>query len=52
MVEDNDDGYWALFRELERSAREQLVGGRRHLFEARLKQDERSAGRPGHEATP
>lgn len=52
VVEDYDDGYWTLFRELERAAREQLAGGRRHLFEARLKQDERSAGRAGHEATP
>jgi hypothetical protein len=52
IVEDYDDGYWSTFRELERTAREQLAGGRRHLFEARLKQDERSAGRPGHEATP
>lgn len=52
VVEDYDDGYWSLFRELERAAREQLAGGRRHLFEARLKQDERTAGRAGHEATP
>jgi hypothetical protein len=52
VVEEYDDGYWSLFRQLEREAREQLAGGRRHLFEARLKQDERSVGQPGHEATP
>ena len=52
VVEDYDDGYWSRFHELERTAREQLAGGRRHLFEARLKQQERSAGRPGHDATP
>ena len=52
VVEDYDDGYWSLFRELERAAREQLAGGRRHLYEARLKQAERTAGRPGHAATP
>jgi hypothetical protein len=52
IVEDYDDGYWSLFHELERTAREQLAGGRRHLFEARLKQSERSTGEPGHEATP
>lgn len=52
VVEDYDDGYWTTFRELERSAREQLVGGRRHLYEARMKQDRRTAGLPGHEATP
>jgi hypothetical protein len=52
IVEDYDDGYWSLFRELEGLAREQLAGGRRHLFEARLKQAERTAGQPGHTATP
>jgi hypothetical protein len=52
IVEDYDDGYWSLFHDLEREAREQLAGGRRHLFEARLKQSERSAGQPGHDATP
>src|SRR4051794_34133726 len=33
IVEDYDDGYYALFKEVERSARERLVGGRRHLYE-------------------
>ena len=52
IVEDYDEGYWALFRELEQAARDELVGGRKHLYEARLKQSERSRGEPGHEATP
>ena len=52
IVEDYDDGYWSLFRELERSVRDELAGGVRHLFEARLKQDERTAGASGHAAQP
>nr|WP_294695652.1 hypothetical protein [uncultured Friedmanniella sp.] len=52
IVEDYDDGYWSRFRELERTARDELAGGRRHLYEARLKQAERTAGQPGHTATP
>ena len=52
VVEDYDDSYWSLFRTLEQTARDQLAAGRRHLYEARLKQDERTAGAPGHEATP
>lgn len=52
VVEEYDDGYWSLFRELERTAREELVGGRRHLFEAEMKESERTRGRAGHEATP
>ncbi|PGH45611.1 hypothetical protein COO58_15155 [Micromonospora sp. WMMA1996] len=52
IVEDFDDGYYALFREMDRQARDDLVGGRRHLYEAEMKERRRSRGRPGHEARP
>ncbi|MCX4385516.1 hypothetical protein OG777_01060 [Micromonospora peucetia] len=52
IVEDFDDGYYALFRDLDRAAREELVGGRQHLYEAEMKERRRSRGRPGHEARP
>jgi hypothetical protein len=52
IVEDYDDGYWSLFRRFERESREELAGGRRHLAEARMKEDRRTHGRPGHEAGP
>lgn len=52
VVEDYDDGYYALAKELERSARDELVQGRKHLFEAGMKEDRRSRGRRHHEATP
>jgi hypothetical protein len=52
VVEDYDDGYYATFRNLERQARDELVGGRRHLYEAEMKEDRRTDGLPGHEATP
>ena len=52
IVEEYDDTYWSLFRELEREAREQLVGGRRHLYEAEMKERERTAGDPHHTAVP
>ncbi|MFZ6991763.1 hypothetical protein ACO0E1_07695 [Curtobacterium sp. RRHDQ66] len=52
VVEDYDDGYYALAKELERTARDELVGGRRHLFEAGMKEDRRTSGRRHHEATP
>jgi hypothetical protein len=52
IMEEYDDTYWSLFRELERTARDQLAGGVRHLYEARLKQSERSAGIEGHAAHP
>ncbi|MCQ4121911.1 hypothetical protein [Rhodococcus tibetensis] len=52
VVEEFDDGYWATFRDLERAAREELVDGRRHLFEAEMKEERRTHGRAGHEARP
>lgn len=52
VVEEYDDGYYARFREHERAAREELMDGRRHVFEAEMKEDRRTAGRPGHAATP
>jgi hypothetical protein len=52
LVEEYDDGYYALFKELERKARERLADGRRHLHEAEMKQRRRSAGEPGHELKP
>jgi len=51
IVEEYEDGYYALFRELEAQARG-LVGGRRHLFEAEMKERRRTRGEPGHEARP
>ena len=50
VIEDYDDGYWSDVRELESTVRTELVTGRRHLFEAQMKEDRRSHGRPGHEA--
>ena len=52
IVEEYDDGYHAEFTALEREARDQLVDGRRHLYEAELKEARRSRGRSGHEARP
>ncbi|WIE83105.1 hypothetical protein [Curtobacterium sp. MCPF17_021] len=52
IVEDYDDGYYALAKELERTARDELVQGRRHLFEAGMKEDRRSQDQRHHEATP
>ena len=52
LVEEYDDTYWSLFRKLEREAREELVDGRRHLYEAEMKERERTEGAPHHTAVP
>ena len=38
IVDAFDDGYYADFRALEKDARDELAQGRRHLYEARLKE--------------
>jgi hypothetical protein len=52
LVEEYDEGYYATFKDLERTARDSLVDGRPHLFEAEMKEDRRTQGRRHHEATP
>lgn len=52
VVEEYDDGYYRDFKDAEARAREELVEGKRHLFEAEMKEDRRTHGRRHHEATP
>jgi hypothetical protein len=52
VVEEFDAGYYATFRDVERVTRNETMAGRRHVFEAELKQRRRTRGRPGHEPTP
>lgn len=52
VVEEFDDDYWSRFRDHETRVRDELMDGRRHVFEAEMKEDRRTKGREGHEATP
>jgi hypothetical protein len=52
VLEEFDGGYYAKFRELEAAARDQLAGGRRHIYEAEMKERRRTPGAPGHESRP
>ena len=52
VVEDYDDNYWEPFRAWEKRVRTELMHGRRHVYEAQLKEKNRSHGRPHHEARP
>lgn len=52
MVEEFDDGFWTRASDLQRRALDELVGGKRHVFEAEMKELRRTRGRRGHEATP
>jgi hypothetical protein len=57
VVEEYDDGYYLPFREHERQVRDELACGRRHVFEAEMKERERTRRADGgpkrfHAATP
>jgi hypothetical protein len=52
IIEEYDDTYWSVVREAERRIRDQLTGGARHLYEARLKEQRRTHGHPDHTAGP
>ena len=52
VVEEYDDTYYQPFRAAERLARDRLAAGRRHLYEAVMKERRRTRGHPQHSATP
>ena len=52
IVEEYDDDYFSVWRELEQLARDELVAGRRHLLEAEMKEANRTHGHPHHSAVP
>ena len=52
IVEEFDDGYYTDARLVERRVRDELMAGRRHVFESELKEKRRTRGRKGHEARP
>lgn len=52
VVEEFDDGYYAAVRAAEAQVRDQLMDGRRHVFEAEMKERRRTHGHPDHTAAP
>ncbi|MGW7267415.1 hypothetical protein [Streptomyces sp. NPDC054842] len=52
IVEAYNDTYYEPFKALERQARDDLVEGRDHLYEAEMKEDRRTGGHPDHTARP
>jgi hypothetical protein len=52
VVEEFDATWFDPFTDTERQVRDALVGGVRHVQEARMKDDRRTDGAPGHERRP
>jgi hypothetical protein len=52
IVDEFDDLYYQPVRELVKGLEAEIMDGRRHVFEAEMKERRRSTGRDGHEARP
>ncbi|MEU0126522.1 MULTISPECIES: hypothetical protein [unclassified Streptomyces] len=52
VVETYDDTYYRPFAAVEERVRQELAGGRRHLYEAEMKEARRTHGHPDHTARP
>jgi hypothetical protein len=52
IVEEYDDGYWSVVCDAERSIRDDLVGGARHVSEAEMKADRIDPDRDRQRPTP
>ncbi|MFE9835636.1 hypothetical protein ACFYP4_10905 [Streptomyces sp. NPDC005551] len=52
IVEAYNATYYEPFKDLEKQARDDLVEGRDHLYEAEMKEDRRTTGHPDHAARP
>lgn len=52
IVDEYDAGYYRAFRDTEQAVRDDLLEGRRHVFEAEMKEARRTSGHPDHTAGP
>lgn len=52
IMEEFDDTYYFPVVAAERRIRDDLMAGRRHVYESELKERRRSKGRPAHESRP
>jgi hypothetical protein len=52
MVEEFEDCYYQPVRDAERQVRDTLMEGKRHVFEAELKEARRTHGHPAHASRP
>jgi hypothetical protein len=52
LVDEFEDVYAGPLRDFEGRVRNELLDGRRHVYEAEMKEQRRTAGRDGHERSP
>jgi hypothetical protein len=52
IVEEFDDTYYDVFADLDRTVRDELMEGIRHVHESQMKDGRITPGQPGHERRP
>lgn len=52
VMEEFDETYYAAVVAAEARVRDQLMAGRRHVYESEMKEERRTHGRAGHESRP
>ena len=52
VVDDYDDNYYRCFQDMDALVRGRLTGGRRHVYEAQMKERRRTHGHAAHSAAP
>ena len=52
VIEEFDDQFYGPIKAIEKQVCDELLDGRRHVFEAELKEQRRTRGEPGHERRP
>lgn len=52
VIDEYEDGHYACFQNVEKLVRQQLTGGRRHAFEAAMKERRRTHGHRDHADPP
>lgn len=52
IIEEFDALYYEPVKAIEQRLRDELMDGKRHVFEAEMKERRRTTGRPGHESRP
>lgn len=52
IVDDFDDGYYKTAKSVEKAVRDELLDGKKHIYESELKEKIRTHGQPGHESRP
>lgn len=52
IVDEFDEGYYTAVKDADKKVRDELLEGKKHIYESELKEKTRTHGEPGHESRP